>query len=606
MKVCIATTPIRPKPTVFPPFGSMAIIQSLRSVNHTVDFHHIDYHRYTDEQNRDYFKKKQFDVVGISAVVSTAYAYTKYLTTLIKEVSPNTVVFVGGNLAASSNVLHRKVKVDYCVIGDGEIIVQNLLEAIQNKKTDDKSLDLIPGITYINSKNEFVFTSYDHPLPAHLIKRPDFSILEDDKSIDWYISTPSEKKYSKLADYEAPFDLYKPGYVYDEGKKYTFAIVAKGCVARCTFCHRFEKGYRASPTEDVFNHMLMLRDKYNVKYINIGDENFGSYKKETIELVKKMGAAGFEWRAGGVRAQTVDTEMLKIWKENGCVALQFGIESGSPKMLEVMEKKITLEKNISALKAVYDSGLTTLLQFVIGMPGETDETIKETIDFIVKTMPYSPKDTHYNNIDFIYSINYAQALPGSPLYEYAREIGYIGKDIDSEEKYLLFISDKDAYDNTQYINYSQQPLLKVLSWKYHMLWDTFRAHTKINLEINLPKYKIFTSFLIFLINKFFNTKFDSSLSQEYSKKITYYKEGHLRLNHYLRLLIPWNKFTYFFIVILIAYKESINTKNFLSLIFNHLKWSLNIFKKMDLPDRTLRKIVKIEDQDDTLPLREGR
>ena len=90
MKVCIVTTPIRPKPTTFPPFGSMAIIQSLRLVNHEVLFHHIDYHRYTDEENIEYFKKNKFDVVGISAVVSTAYAYTKYLTKLIKKASPKT------------------------------------------------------------------------------------------------------------------------------------------------------------------------------------------------------------------------------------------------------------------------------------------------------------------------------------------------------------------------------------------------------------------------------------------------------------------------------------------------------------------------------------
>ena len=107
MKICIVTTPIRPQPTVFPPFGSMAIIQSLRSVGHEMHFYHIDYHRFTHEQNTDYFKKYKFDMVGISAVVSTAYAYTKYLSKLIKKVSPSTVVFCGGNLAASAEIPPR-------------------------------------------------------------------------------------------------------------------------------------------------------------------------------------------------------------------------------------------------------------------------------------------------------------------------------------------------------------------------------------------------------------------------------------------------------------------------------------------------------------------
>ena len=128
MKICIVTTPIRPQPTVFPPFGSMAIIQSLRSKGHEVYFHHIDYHRFTNEQNIDYFTDHKFDLVGISAVVSTAYAYTKYLAKLIKSVSPSSIIFCGGNLAASAEILHRKASIDYCVIGDGEIISQNLVK----------------------------------------------------------------------------------------------------------------------------------------------------------------------------------------------------------------------------------------------------------------------------------------------------------------------------------------------------------------------------------------------------------------------------------------------------------------------------------------------
>ena len=77
MKICICTTPIRPNPTPFPPFGSMAIIQALRNIGEAASFYHIDYHRYKHSQISEYFASQQFDMVGISAVVSTAYAYTK-------------------------------------------------------------------------------------------------------------------------------------------------------------------------------------------------------------------------------------------------------------------------------------------------------------------------------------------------------------------------------------------------------------------------------------------------------------------------------------------------------------------------------------------------
>ena len=178
MKICICTTPIRPQPTGFPPFGSMAIIQALRNIGEKASFYHIDYHRYNYSQNSEYFASQQFDMVGISSVVSTAYAYTKYLTQLIKKVSPKTIVFVGGNLAASAEVLHRKADADYCVIGDGEIIVQNLVKAVREKKTSSEDLSKIIGLTYLDSNDKFTFTGFDHPLPAAMIERPDYSILE--------------------------------------------------------------------------------------------------------------------------------------------------------------------------------------------------------------------------------------------------------------------------------------------------------------------------------------------------------------------------------------------------------------------------------------------
>ena len=134
MKICICTTPAGPYPTDYPPVGPMAIIQALRKIGEEASFRHIDYHRYSDNQNSEYFAKHQFDMVGISAIVSTAYLYTKNLTKIIKKVSPKTIVFVGGSLVASSKILHSKANVDYCVIGDGEIIVQNLVKAVREKK----------------------------------------------------------------------------------------------------------------------------------------------------------------------------------------------------------------------------------------------------------------------------------------------------------------------------------------------------------------------------------------------------------------------------------------------------------------------------------------
>ena len=218
MKICIATTPIRPNPTTFPPLGSMAIIQSLKKSNHELKFFHIDYHRYQEEYLVNYFKQNNFDVVGISAVVSTAYAYTKYLSNLIKSVNKNTKIFVGGNLAASAEILHRKAGVDYCIVGDGELISRKLVDLIQKKNFLKSDLREIKGITFLEN-DKFIFTGYASAIPPDELESPDWSILENENCLDHYMPNNANS-----------FLLFYPNYK-SEGRTATI-ITSKGCVAR--------------------------------------------------------------------------------------------------------------------------------------------------------------------------------------------------------------------------------------------------------------------------------------------------------------------------------------------------------------------------------------
>lgn len=93
------------------------------------------------------------------------------------------------------------------------------------------------------------------------------------------------------------------------------------------------------------------------------------------------------------------------------------------------------------------------------MPGETPVTIRETADFVA----YAQKLNGYKNPKHI-SINFAQALPGTPLYEYGRITGRIGTTIEAEEKYLLEISDRNAADETTTLNFTDCPRLIQFSW----------------------------------------------------------------------------------------------------------------------------------------------
>jgi hypothetical protein len=208
----------------------------------------------------------------------------------------------------------------------------------------------------------------------------------------------------------------------------------------------------------------MLKEKHGVSFIDVCDENFGSDAKLTHELVDRLGEMDIAWRCAGVRAHTVTKEVLLHWKRNGCTAVNYGVESGSQRMLDIMEKKTSVEDNINALRWTAEAGLNTVVQLVIGMPGETNQTIRETIEFLKTVSSSLIVSQKKAPSDFI-SVNYAQALPGTPLYEWAREHGYIGIEIDDEEKYLLRVSDIDAYAEDHFINYTGLPMLQVLMWR---------------------------------------------------------------------------------------------------------------------------------------------
>ena len=464
MKIAICTTPIRPVPTDYPPFGSMAVIQALRSQGYDPYFYDIDGLRPSFDQVVNFFKDQQPDIVGISAVVSTAYAYTKKLANALKEVVPKVKIIVGGNLAASAEILHRLCKVDFCVIGEGEKVIVNLVKYLEECGRSPRSSELrsIKGITYLGDGGELVFTGYEDSIPAEELFDPDFEILEKYSRIENYIKDPLTRD-----DFAQDPRTYEPQ---RKGKKMATVLSAKGCVARCTFCHRWDRGYRHFPPQKIASRIKYLVDRYNVGFIQFGDENFGSDRRALEELIGLIKPLDILYEVAGVRCRSVDLDLLKRLKESGCVALYYGMETGSPKILEVMEKKTSLDQNINAARWTHEAGLHTIYQLVLGMPGETRQTISETIEFLKSVTEFLPKPPNR-----YLSINYIQALPGTPVYEYARAKGLIGSRLEDEEKYLLSISDINAADDTKFLNFTEYDYFTVQSWRRRIGFETM-AH----------------------------------------------------------------------------------------------------------------------------------
>ncbi len=622
MKVCICTTPIRPIPTTFPPHGSMAIIQSLRVIGIDASFYNIDYFRPTLKDVERYFELAQYDVVGISAVVSTAYAYTKILASIIRRASPKTIIVVGGNMAASAEILLRKSEVDYCVTGDGEFIVRELftyLELNSYVKNDDL-LKEVKGIAFLDSSGKFIFTGHGQRPDSDEIEYPDYSILEKDGSIDYFIYEQATEFHSKAIT-NSPIFAKNMQKAYATGLKRAHVTVAKGCVARCTFCHRWEKGYRPRSVEDVVNHITMLRDRYGVGIVVVADENFGADRKLTRLLAVELGKLGIGWVVAGVRARTVNLSDLQLWAENGCMTAYFGIESGSAKILEIMEKQATVQENLDALRWTSEAGLATTIQLVLGMPGEDDETIGETISFLQKASEFLLEWKDMSPSELI-SINYAQALPGTPLYEFARELGHIGNSIDSEEGYLLGISDVDAYKEDHFINYTGLPMLKVLIWRPRILAevDAYAFSNRTGIKklslISILKY-YFDLIMLRIMRKWsylMGVENRSNKPGESQQDDGGYFNIHRSVKFFPILLNPLTKKLFYpLVAVAFAFNRGGSFPKALNLLFEHVAWSLGLLKieGQQMPAKSLRKIISIkstpsETDDEMLPLRLGR
>lgn len=485
MKIIICTTPIRPAPSDYPPFGAMAVIQSLRKDGWNPVFYDIDACRPNLAQVERFMIDSQPDVVGISAVVSTAYSYTKRLAQIIRRSAPEARIIVGGNLAASAEILHRLAGVDYCVIGEGDLTIRDLaayLAAHPQGQKDEASLDKIPGLTYLKGNGDMAFTGLPEPVPAEQLYEPDYSILEKHSRIENFFLDPlSRPEFVQDPRSREPHRL---------GRKATIVLASKGCVSRCTFCHRWDKGYRVIPVRKIMAMVRFLKEKYNVGFFYFGDENFGSDRRHLTELLEALRSEDILYAVCGVRARSVTPEILRRMRESGCVAVYYGMESGSPDILEVMEKKTRLQDNDNAVIWTKKAGLYTIYQIVLGMPGETPRTVQETTDFLKRATAVLDEPPIRR-----LSINYVQALPGTPVYEYARRKGLIGASLADEERYLLEISDTNAADDTKFINFTGYDYLAVQSWRRKMILEVIHHYRQIH-SLPRPRLRLLPALLL--------------------------------------------------------------------------------------------------------------
>lgn len=359
-------------------------------------------------------KKKSFDLVGLSAF-SNQFNSARIFSEFIKENFSAPVVVGGPGATHSAELFLKNSRADICVIGEGEETIVDLLDNLDN-------LEKVPGIAFkkgeevvVNPARPYLSDLDNLPAPAyHLFNMPDY--LSANLFPDTYAGRKSER--------------YK-------GLKTINFITSRGCPYSCKFCSRNFSGYRQMSVDKIMAELEYLKNQFGAEAIGFSDELFLSKAERVREFSRRVIGLGLYWTAQA-RVNLVDYQLLKIMKEGNCLGVGFGIESGSQRLLDNMNKMTTVAQIKKAMMACRDLDLGVKAQLIFGYPGENEESVRETIDLlkeldILLTRPFSA----------------ITPIPGSPLWDEAVAAGKIKDPV----QFLIDIEESFGYGQVR-INFT--------------------------------------------------------------------------------------------------------------------------------------------------------
>lgn len=392
---------------------------------------------YTRADVVEYLKKAHWDIVGINAY-STQYPWAKWMVDEVKRLHPKALVVMGGPLATfNSKLVLEMTKTDLCVVSEGENTIKEVVRNLGN-------FAKVNGICFKSTTGEIIQTAPQ-------------SYVQDLDSLPF-------------TNYELfPMDVYfrNIGVGGVPGIKTINMLTSRGCPYKCNFCSRTFTGNRLRSINNVIEEIGILRDKYGIQGIGFADELVLVNKERAYELCEKIKPLKVYWNCQG-RANIVDLDLLKAMKASGCTSVGYGVESGSQKILNSMNKRVTVKQNELAITNTLKAGMTPIVQMIYGYPGENIETIRETVDFFDRVHFYPP--VGYGDV----FISLLTPLPGSPLYE---ELVTDGR-IRSEEEFLLGLEHGYYIGSPLRINLTQFTDEELLTHQAKLLKELHSNYTK--------------------------------------------------------------------------------------------------------------------------------
>lgn len=300
------------------------------------------------------------NLVGVTATSPQISDAIKTIN-IVKKVCPNCVTFLGGpHITALPSILKDIKSLDYGIYGEGEITFLNVAKKFKN----NQKLGGIDGIIWRNHKKEIKF------------KKPKFITNLDDLPFPaWHL---------------LPIKLYRPSPPNYRRLPAITMMTSRGCPHNCIFCHKpiFGKYFRSHSAERVIAEIECLQNNYGIKDIQFFDDTFTLNRERVVDICNIIinKNVDISWNCM-TRIDAVDEELLRLMKEAGCYEVGYGTESGSERILKLINKGISKNQIRKSVKFTKRIGIDIRAFFMIGFPTETKEEIMQTIDFAKELNP---------------------------------------------------------------------------------------------------------------------------------------------------------------------------------------------------------------------------
>ncbi len=326
------------------------------------------------------------DVVGISGQTTPSIHEVYQTAKVVKNHNPGILVVVGGAHVTfqDEQVLRDCPEIDVVVRGEGEVTMNALLE----KNNEGHSNYSVAGTT--SRRN------------GTIVRSPNRQYISD---LD-IIPFPA-------------YDLLGLHQYFPKGDRFAPMITSRGCPYQCTFCSSSRitgKRWRGRSPANVVKEIQFLRNRYGVRDVTFIDDLFTFDHQRVADICELINgeADGITWTCS-TRADIMSRhpDMASWLKKAGCHTIYIGAESGSQRILNVIKKGIRLSQIVKSVKIAKKVGLEVVLSFILGIPGETEEDMRSTIDFACRLDP-----------DFA-QFTICTPYPGTPMYDEAMENNWI-------------------------------------------------------------------------------------------------------------------------------------------------------------------------------------